>query len=72
MDFAETIGQTNFSMFPLDLKAVNNIMEKFFMYVRMLVYNIITIHSHLMVPHVSIQCYREELDYTETGRCKYY
>ena len=33
MDFAEAINQTNSSIFPLDLITVNNIMEKFFMYV---------------------------------------
>ena len=33
MDFAETIRQTNFSIFPLDLKTVNNIMGKVLMYV---------------------------------------
>ena len=37
MDFAEALDQTNFSMFPLDLKTVNSIMDKFFMYVRMYV-----------------------------------
>ena len=33
MDFAETVRQTNFSIFPLDLKIVNNIMGKILMYV---------------------------------------
>ena len=31
MDFAEVISQTNFSIFPLDLKTINNIMTKFFL-----------------------------------------
>ena len=33
MDFATTITHTNFSVFPLDLKTINNVMEKILMYV---------------------------------------
>ena len=34
MDFAELIDQTDFSIFPLDLRTVNNIMGKILMCVK--------------------------------------
>ena len=33
MDFADVVTQSNFSTFPLDLKTVNNIIDKTFKYV---------------------------------------
>ena len=48
MDFVELIDQTNFSIFPLDLKTVNNIMEKFLMCVKLaLLFALMLIYTHL-------------------------
>ena len=49
MDFATTITHTNFSVFPLDLKTINNVMEKILMYVILNLYGKLLLSIYIII-----------------------